>query len=102
SRDARGAFRLTRTSVVEPFRALALGAGVALLGFDATFLGRARRPGRLAPLRHDGGAADQLGKADPRRLAVADLVAALARGDDQHAVLGEPVAGELQQAHAHV
>src|SRR5580704_14453256 len=79
-----------------------LDAAAALLAFDAALargLGRSGRP----PLdRRDGGLADQLDQAVERILPIAAPGAVALRDDDQHAVAGQPRAGEPLQTGAHV
>jgi hypothetical protein len=79
-----------------------LDAAAAFLAFDAALARRSGRPGRPPLDRRDGGAADQVEQAVERVLPIAPLGAMALRDDDQHAVAGQPRAGEPLQSGAYV
>src|SRR5579862_378439 len=79
-----------------------LDAAAAFLAFDAALARRFGRPGRPPLDRRDGGLADQADQAVERILPIAPLGAVALRDDDQHAVAGQPRAGEPLQSGAHV
>src|SRR5262245_11370889 len=78
-----------------------LDARAALLAFQPPRPrggGRARRPPRL---RRHGGAANEIDQACERVVAVALLGAVALRRDDEHAIVGEPAAGQPFEPRAH-
>src|SRR5436309_15900847 len=81
--------------------AQALDGRAALLGFDAPLARGARRPGRASRRGRGRGLANELDQALARVGAVALLGAVALRGDDQHALTRETLAGEPLESRAY-
>src|SRR5262245_43322876 len=79
-------------------RAQALDGGAPALAFQAALARAERRPGRAAWDRGDGCALRELDKPVEGVLAIALLGAETLRGDNEHAVAGKAVTGEILHA----
>src|SRR5262249_15323113 len=80
----------------------ALDRGAALLGLQALLARAGGRLGRAARNRRHRGALDQVHETLARVLAVARLGAMAVGVDHEHALAGEPAAGEAFEPGAHV